>query len=58
MFSLMVSKVKELHKRDNPEVIASEITMANREYYNWLVSLNDRENNKALPESKKASSKT
>ena len=39
----MAKKVKEMHPKENPEVIASEITMANKEYFDWLIALNDRQ---------------
>jgi uncharacterized protein involved in tolerance to divalent cations len=43
MFAAMAKKVKEMHPKENPEVIASEITMANKEYFDWLIALNDRQ---------------
>jgi gluconate kinase len=41
-FAAMAKKIKDLHPKKNPEIIASEVTMANKEYFDWLIALNDR----------------
>jgi len=33
----MAAKILSLHKYDVPEIIACEVTMANKPYYDWVV---------------------